>query len=184
MMARTSSTSRRYAEAAFQVARRDEALDAWSDGLRLAAAFLADPRVATAVNNPAKPYRDRLAIVDRLLKDRAPAGVVRLAGLLAERGRADRLTEVAAEYQRLLDRERGIVEAHVTSAASLTPDETEAVKAWVAKSTGKDVHLTAEIDDSLIGGLTVRVGDRLLDASVRGRLERLRTQLGTGARAR
>jgi F-type H+-transporting ATPase subunit delta len=183
-MARPSTASRRYAEAAFQLAERDHALDAWAEGLDLGARLVSDERLATAIDNPAKPLSDRLAVLERLLKGRAPEGVVRLTGLLAERGRIDRLPEVAAEYRRLLDAARGIVEARVTSAAPLTADETAAVKAWVAKTTGKDVTLTANVDESLIGGLTVRVGDTLLDASVRGRLERLRTQLLTGARAR
>ena len=72
----------------------------------------------------------------------------------------------------------------MTSASPLTPDETNAVRAWVARTTSKTVALTTTVDESLIGGLMVRVGDTLLDASVKGRLERLRTDLLTGARAR
>ena len=183
-MARPSTAGRRYAEAAFELAKRDGTLDAWSDGLGLAAELVSDARVASAVDNPARPYRDRLAPLDALLKGRVPDGVLRLAALLAQRGRIDRLPAVATEYKRLLDRERGIVAARVTSAAPLTPDETEAVRAWVATTTGRTVDLSATVDESLIGGLTVRVGDTLMDASVRGRLERLRTDLLSGARAR
>lgn len=183
-MARPTVAARRYAEAAFQLASRDGKLDEWADGLAFAAALVADSRIAAEVNNPARPSSERLATLDRLLKGRAPEGVVKLAGLLAERGRIDRLPNVAAEYRRLLDRERGNVVASVTSAAPLTPDETEAVRAWVARTTGKTVDLSATVDEALIGGLTVRVGDTLMDASVRGRLDRLRTDLLSGARAR
>ena len=183
-MPRSGTAARRYAEAAFQLATRDQALDAWAKGLELAAAVTADPRVAAAVDNPASPYAARAELLERLLADRVPAGVVRLSALLAQRGRIDRLAGVSTEYRRLLDRNRGIVEATVTSAAPLTDDEASAVTAWVARTTGKEVRLAAAVDESLIGGLTVRVGDTLLDASVRGRLERLRTQLLTGARAR
>jgi F-type H+-transporting ATPase subunit delta len=183
-MARPGAAARRYAEAAFQLASRDGALDDWARGLDLAAGVVADERVAATVDNPARPYRERLAVLEQLLKGRVPDGVVRLAGLLAERGRIDRLPGIAAQFRHMLDVERGIVAARVTSAAPLTPDETEAVKAWVAKTTGKTVDLSATVDESLIGGLTVRIGDTLMDASVRGRLERLRTELLTGARAR
>lgn len=183
-MARPTVAARRYAEAAFQLASRDGALDAWADGLNLTAALVADEQIAAALNNPARPARERLAVLEELLKDRAPEGVLKLAGLLAQRGRIDRLPTVAAEYRRLLDEERGNVAASVTSAAPLTPGETEAVRAWVARTTGKTVDLTATVDEALIGGLTVRVGDTLMDASVRGRLERLRTDLLTGSRAR
>ena len=183
-MARPSTATRRYAEAAFELASRDDALDAWADGLDLAGALTAEPRAAAAFDNPAKPLAARVELLDRLLKGRVPEGVVRLAGLLAARSRIDRLGDVATEYRRLLDRERGIVEAIVTSAAPLSDDDTAAVTGWVARTTGKDVRLTSAVDESLIGGLTVRVGDTLLDASVRGRLERLRTQLLSGARVR
>ena len=183
-MARPTVAARRYAEAAFQLASRDDALDAWADGLAFAAALMADDRIAAEVNNPARPYAARQATLERLLDGRAPAGVIKLAGLLAQRGRIDRLPNVAAEYRRLLDRERGNVVASVTSAAPLSPDETEAVRAWVTRTTGKTVDLSATVDESLIGGLTVRVGDTLMDASVRGRLDRLRTDLLSGARAR
>jgi F-type H+-transporting ATPase subunit delta len=183
-MARPIVAARRYAEAAYELATRDDTLDAWADGLALASALVADARVAAAVNNPARPYSERLATLGRLLKGRAPEGVIKLAGLLAQRGRADRLPDVAREYTRLLDRERGIVEARVTSAAALSSEDTKAVKAWLDRTTGKQVQLVASVDPELIGGLTVRLGDTLYDASVRGRLARLRTELLTGARAR
>ena len=183
-MARRTVAARRYAEAAFQLASRDGALDAWSEGLALAAAIVSDERVAAAVNNPARPYGDRLATLAKLLQGRVPDGVFKLAGLLAQHGRIDRLPNVATEYHRLLDQERGNVAASVTSATPLTPAETEAVQAWVARTTGKTVDLSATVDEALIGGLMVRVGDTLMDASVRGRLERLRTELLSGARAR
>jgi F-type H+-transporting ATPase subunit delta len=182
-MARPTAAARRYAEAAFQIASRDGALDEWAAGLELAAQLVTDERVASIVDNPARPYGDRLAVLEKLLGGRAPDGVLRLAGLLARRARVERMADIAADYRRLLDRQRGIVEARVTSAAPLTADETEAVRAWVARTTGATVNLSAAVDDSLIGGLTVRVGDTLMDASVRGRLERLRAQLATGARA-
>lgn len=176
-MARQSSAARRYAEAAFQLAERDDALDAWADGLSLAARLLSDERVMRVVDSPARPFEERNAVIERLLMGRAPEGVVKLVALLAHKGRIDRLAGVSAEYRRLLDRRRGVVEARVTSAAPLTTDETERVRDWVTRLTGQVVELNIDVDEALIGGLTVRVGDTLLDASVRGRLERLRNQL-------
>ena len=76
----------------------------------------------------------------------------------------------------------GVVEAVATSASPLNGQETAALQRKVAEMTGKTVDLRVEVDESLIGGLTVRVGDTLYDASVRGRLERLRERLVAGAR--
>jgi F-type H+-transporting ATPase subunit delta len=181
-MARSTTAARRYAEAAFELATRDDQLDQWGEGLAFAAQVLTDPRVLPKIDNPARPLAERRDLIAKLLTGRVPDAVIRLASLLAQRGSVERIQGVAAEYRRLLDRHRGVVEARVTSAQPLSPDETEAVRAWVTKRTGKDVNLTANVDEGLIGGLTVRVGDTLLDASVRGRLERLRNQLVAGGR--
>jgi F-type H+-transporting ATPase subunit delta len=181
-MARPTAAGRRYAEAAFELATRDDALDGWAEGLALAARFAADESLVSIVDNPSIPHDERLATVDRLLDGRVLDGVRNLARLLAQRGRFATLPAIAAEYTRLLNRHRSIVEAVVTSAQALTDGETKALRAKVESMTGTGVDLRSEIDESLIGGLTVRVGDQLLDASVRGRLERLRDQLVQGAR--
>ena len=74
------------------------------------------------------------------------------------------------------------MEAVARTAVALDASETEALATKVAQMTGRTVDLRVEVDDTLIGGLTVRVGDTLYDASVRGRLERLRERLVAGAR--
>jgi len=181
-MARPGTAARRYAEAAFELATRDDALDAWRDGLALAVSLLGDDQVTRIVDNPSVPLHDREAVIGRLLDGRVHPAVARLATMLSRRNRLDRLPAIAVQYTRLVNRRRGIVEAIVTSAAPLTPDETTALRARVEAMTGATVDLQSAVDPALIGGLTLRVGDRLLDASIRGRLSRLRDQLVTGAR--
>ena len=175
-----STAARRYAEAAFQLATRDDALDAYGEGLDRAAALLGDARVLAVLRNPARPLDDRTGLVDKALSKSVPEPVRRLVVLLVVRGRIDRLGAVAAEYRRLLNTERGVVEAIATAATPLTTDETVALQSKIAQMTGRTVDLRVEVDEALIGGLTVRVGDTLYDASVRGRLERLREQLVAG----
>jgi F-type H+-transporting ATPase subunit delta len=182
-MARPSTAARRYAEAAFELALRDDALDAWNHALGFAAEAVSSEQVAVIVDNPARPLATRIDVVDRLLAQRVPSGALNLVRLLVQRGRVDQLPRVAAEFQRLLNRRRGVVEALVTTASPLTPDEIAAVRARVTGMSGGEVDLEIRVDEALIGGLTVRVGDQLVDASVRGRLERLRTQLVSGARS-
>ncbi len=181
-MSRPGTAARRYADAAFELASRDDAHDVWRDGLDLAAQLLGDERVAAVVDNPAIPLTDREAVVEKLLVDRAPDPVLKLALLLAQRGRIDILPAVATQYRRLLNAHRGIVAATVTSAVALDADDAKAVHARVEAMLGSAVELETAVDEDLIGGLTIRVGDRYIDASVRGRLERLREQLVAGAR--
>src|SRR5207247_10895707 len=182
-MAKGSETAaRRYAEAAFQLATRDDALDAYAEGLDLAARELGDERIVAVLRNPARPLRQRIDLVERILAKRVPEQVVKLVGLLVERGKIERLPAVVGEYRRMLNEERGVVEALATTALPLTGDETSALQRKIAEMPGRTVDHRVDVDESLIGGLTVRVGDTLYDASVRGRLERLRERLVAGAR--
>jgi F-type H+-transporting ATPase subunit delta len=181
-MARPSTAARRYAEAAFELADRDGSHDRWDEDLRLAGEIVADERVAHILDNPAVPLARREKVLRDLFDKRLTPVALNLTRLLVQRGRIEILPAVAAEYGRLHDAAQGIVAATVTSAAPLHADETAAIKARVEAMTGKSVRLVAAVDPDLIGGLTVRVGDRLIDASVRGRLERLRDQLVAGSR--
>ena len=177
MASPASTAARRYAEAAFELATRDRQLDAFGEALDMAAEMLLGDEAREIVRNPARPLRERLGFVDGLLASRVPEPVLKLVGLLVERGKVDRLPAVAAEYRRLHNEQRGVVAAVATAAAPLTGDETAALQKKVQSMTGRTVDLRVEVDPSLIGGLTVRVGDTLYDASVRGRLERLRARL-------
>jgi F-type H+-transporting ATPase subunit delta len=183
-MARPTTAARRYAEAAFEVALRDDELDGWRDDLETAAAMLGRPEVEPVVDSPAVPTAQRLAVVDKLLGGRIRPGALRLVSVLVERGRVRDLARVRDQYQRQLNAHRGIVVATVTSAAPLTDDESAAVRAQVEAMAGSTVELRTAVDPALLGGVTVQIGDRLVDASIRGRLERLRDQLNTGVRPR
>jgi F-type H+-transporting ATPase subunit delta len=182
MATKPSTASRRYAEAVFELATRDDAHDAYADGLDVAASLAGDGDVLDVLRNPARPLRQRTDLVDTLLATRVPEPILKLVGLLVERGRIDRLGGVATEYRRMLNQQRGVVEALAKTAMPLSQDETVALAKKVAGMTGRTVDLRVEVDESLIGGITVRVGDTLYDASVRGRLERLRERLVAGAR--
>lgn len=182
MATKRTTAARRYAEAAFELATRDKALDEYAAGLELAATVAGAGDALGVLRDPSRPLRQRTDLVDALLANRVPEPVLKLVGLLVERGRVDRLADVASEYRRMLDRQRGVVQALAKTAMPLTKDETAALEKKVAGMTGRTVDLRVEVDESLIGGITVRVGDTLYDASVRGRLERLRERLVAGAR--
>ncbi len=180
-MARRSSGARRYAEAAFEVAMRDGTLERWRSELDLAAGLAGDRRAVAILSNPAIAVERRAAVLRDLLTDRVSQPVLNLVQLMLRRGRIDELPRVASEYRRLDDERQGIVHATVTSAAELTQDEIRELTARLERTTGGRIALEVEVDPNLLGGLVVRVGDRMIDASVRGRLERLRNQLLAGA---
>jgi F-type H+-transporting ATPase subunit delta len=104
-----------------------------------------------------------------------------LALLLAERGRFAVLPDVTSEYDALVRKSRGIVAAAVTTPAPLSGEELAAVKKRVEQLAGAHVELSTAIDPALLGGIRVQIGDLQIDASVSGRLERLRARLVQGA---
>jgi F-type H+-transporting ATPase subunit delta len=183
-MARPVTAARRYAEAAFEVALAENQLDRWQADLAAAVTILGRPDVEPTVHSPAVPLADRVEIVRLLLESRIARGPLRLVTLIVERGKVHALPRVSEEFTRLLNAHRGVVAATVTSAVPLTADETAAIRSRVEAMAGSRVQLTEKVDPDLIGGLTIQVRDRLLDASIRGRLERLRDQLHAGTRPR
>jgi F-type H+-transporting ATPase subunit delta len=180
-MARQSTAARRYAEAAFEIAVRDGTVDAWRRELDEAADVIADPAIAEALHNPAVPTAIREDALRKGLGSALSKPVLNLILFMVRRGRIEDLTRVAAEFRRLDDERKGLIHAVATSALPLEPSDVKALTARLEQMTGRKVELAVETDPSLLGGIVVRVGDRLIDGSVRGRLERLRSQLVSGA---
>lgn len=180
-MAGRDTAARRYAEAAFQVAMRDDAVDAWRHELETAASIIEEPKVGRALANPAVPLETRSGTLRSTFADVVSPGLLNLLALMQKRGRIDQLPRVAAEFRRLDNVRQGVTLATATSAAPLEPDEVRALQERLESMTDGRVELDVQVDPSLLGGLVVRVGDRLIDGSVRGRLERLRNRLVSGA---
>jgi F-type H+-transporting ATPase subunit delta len=171
---------RRYAEAAFQLASGDAQVDAWQKDLVLAAGLARDERVDRIVDSPAVPFSERRKAVEEMLAGRVSPQALNLALLLAQRGRFSILPDVSTEYDALVRKSRGIVAATVTTPAPLSKEELAQVTARVEQLAGAKVELTTSTDPKLLGGLTIRIGDKLIDASVQGRLARLRGRLVQG----
>lgn len=179
-MARRDSAPRRYADAAFEIAQRDGTVETWRRELDEAAAAATRGDLESVLANPAIPADQRVAAAERVFA--SLSGPVRnLVLLLVRRGRIEQLPRVAAEFRRLDDRRQGITHATATSAAPLDDTEIRAITARLEQMTGDRIVLETAVDPDILGGVVVRVGDRLIDGSVRGRLERLRNQLASGA---
>lgn len=182
-MRRPATAARRYAEAAFQIATRDGTTETWQAHLAELAEALSNEALARRVNNPAlaEEVRDRVLREVLAWPERDPAW--NLVRLLVRRNRMRLAGAIASEFRRMVQRANGIVGATVTAATELTHDEEELIRRSLEEMTGQRIELTVTVDPALIGGVAVRIGDRMIDASVRGRLERLRERLVAGAAA-
>ena len=97
--------------------------------------------------------------------------------LVAEKGRAAELEEIAREFERLMAREERRLTVELTTARELTEAETEAILKQIEDAAGRKVEATQKVDPDLVGGIVLQAGSLRVDASVRGRLERLRNEL-------
>jgi F-type H+-transporting ATPase subunit delta len=97
--------------------------------------------------------------------------------LIAEKGRAGELDEIAHEFERLMAREERRLTVELTTARELTDDEAHAIVAQIEQAAGRKVEATRSVDPDLVGGIVLQAGSYRVDASVRGRLERLRQTL-------
>ncbi len=175
------SAARRYAEAVFGLAQSDASYDAWAADLDRLAALLEVPVAAKALTSPAVPAARKLAFITAELPDLRPPAR-NLVGLLLRHDRLELLPEIAVAYRELLDRLRGIATAHVTTAVPLDDEARAVVAERLARYIGKQVRIEATVDPSILGGVVARVGDTLIDGSVRGRLEALRRRLTAAGR--
>ena len=99
--------------------------------------------------------------------------------MLVDKGRTGQLEEIAREFERLASEQEEVIRAELTTAVELSDAEAEELLQQIERASGQKVEATRSVDLDLIGGMILQVGSRRLDASVRGRLERLRRELAT-----
>ena len=136
------------------------------------------PELRELLRNPQLDPRARAAAIGDVLGD-ADELLRNFLLVLSDKGRAGQLEEIAAEFERLVAEAAGIVHAELTTAVELSDDEADKLLAQIEQASGRKVEATRAVDPDLIGGIVLQVGSHRLDASVRGRLERLRRQLVT-----
>ena len=175
-MARRDTAARRYAEAALEIGRADGTLDQWERDLDRLSAALADDQLRTLAEHPAVPYAEKERVIRRVAGDVSPEAL-NLVLLMIRRGRPRAIPRMVEHFANLVRRERGVSLAEVRTALPLDDTQRTAVLDRLHELTGDEIEINEVVDESLIGGITVRIGDRLYDASVRSRLERLRARL-------
>jgi F-type H+-transporting ATPase subunit delta len=175
-MARRDTAARRYAEAAFEIGRADKNLERWERDLVRLGDALADEELRTLVEHPAVPYADKERVLRRVVVDVAPEPL-NLVLLMVRRGRPGAIDRMVTHFRDLVRRHRGVSLAEVRTALPLEDVQRTAVVERLHELTGDEIEINEVVDESLIGGITVRIGDRLYNASVRSRLERLRARL-------
>ena len=170
---------KRYAKALFQVGKDENALDKFSKILaELAQVFTDTPEVVDGLTNPLYPQEVREKVMAHIVKaTKAPEMMGNFLNLLVQKRRADVLPEIAEVFQTMVDEERNMCQGTVVSATKISGSLNKKIKATLEKITGKEVAVTNEIDPSIIGGIVAKVGDLVLDGSIKTQLTDLKESI-------
>ena len=175
---REESVARRYAAALLDVSRKQNTLDAAQAEIKQVAAKVAETGALRALLAQPLVTEDRKKqIVQRELGSAVSPQTLAFVNLLIDKRRITLLPEVAAEFERMVREVKNIAFATATSAVPLSPEQLVALERSLETRTGMDIELKTDVDPSLMGGVLVRIGDTVLDGTVKGSLERLREQL-------
>jgi F-type H+-transporting ATPase subunit delta len=159
----------------FLIALQNGTVEQWRSYLGDIASVLTDSEAAAIFADDRRPPRERFALVDRVLD--LPPVARNLAKLLIQKGRSRGARAVAESFAALADEHAGIAKAQITTAVPINDGQRAAIEQRLSGSLGKTVTASTAVDPTLIGGLVVRVGDQLIDGSVRTRLRSLRKEL-------
>ena len=172
-----AAAHRTYARALYEAARDRNRVEAVREELSdFVAAQREVPELRELLRNPQLEHHVKAAALGELLGGEDEL-LRNFLLLLAEKGRAGEVEEIAREFERLAAQEEGILDVELTTAIELSDDEARDVLGQIEKASGRKVVATRRVDPDLIGGIVLQAGSMRLDASVRGRLNRLRTEL-------
>lgn len=178
-MAEAEDRVRGYAQAIFQIAEAEGALDVVGDELyRFARAVEQQSELRDALTDPGLPAERKKAVLGDLLGERASRHTVSILGFLVDQGRARDLSRIIEELARVAAERRNRALAEVRSAIPLDEGQRARLAEALERATGKKVELKVLVDPSVVGGLVARVGDQVIDGTVRRRLELARERIG------
>jgi F-type H+-transporting ATPase subunit delta len=171
------TSSRRYAESVFAIARDDNSFDRWLSDLATIREVFANADMARFLADPKPSVSDKEAVVEKLLAGNVDKLALNTALLLVRREHAEAAPWMEREFQNLVNDYRNVAVAELTTAVELDTGQRQMVRERLEALTAKSIQLETSVDTSIIGGFIARVGDTLIDASLTTRLQVLRQDL-------
>ena len=167
----------RYAKAVFQLAVERDELENWLEDLTQLADSITNREFGDILAAPRVPSVQKERVIREALGSSVSPLALNLMFLLTSRGAIHRLPEIADRYQEMLDAHRGIERAEVVSAVPLNDAQRDSVADMLARTSGKEIRLSSRVDPEILGGMVIRVGDRVMDGSARTRLQSMRREM-------
>ena len=172
-MAEISTIARPYAQAVFDLAKEQSKLQAWSDTLSLLSHVVEDEAVKSVINDSKLLDTDKEKLILDICKKNINKEGENFVKLLIENKRLLILPFISKAFENLKANEEGSVTANIVVATKITKKETDEIIKNLEKKLNKKIEATVEIDQSILGGSVITVGDTVIDASVKGQLESL-----------
>lgn len=164
----------RYAKSLIDFAQEQNTLEAIkADMVQVINTFEGSPELKAVLKNPIIADAKKRTILEALFQGKVHATILGFFNIMIKKGRADVVVDTAKEFIEAYNLVTGVVKATVTSAAALSETNLAALKAKIAQEISKEVILTNVVNADLIGGFVVTVGDRQIDASVAGKLNKI-----------
>lgn len=168
--------AKRYAQAAFEIAVEDGQTAAWSQAMDRIAEFLGEGEAARALRNTRVSQEVKHRLIAAGLGD-LPRTPLNLAHILVNKGRTALAPEIAQQFLRMVEQHQGVARARAVTAVALSDTELRALSQRLRDATGRQIVLESAVDPSILGGVVVQIGDRLIDGSTKAKLEALRDSL-------
>ena len=174
--------ARRYAKAFFSLGVKEKAADTFGKDLEgIANAMDVSPELSKLFKSPSFNTQEKKAVLKDVVAKLKMAPIsVNFLSVLADKGRLDCLSDIQKTYSELLDQALGVVRGKLTTAMELPVSRHGDIKAKLEKKSGKQLVLDFGVDPAILGGMVLRVGDKVLDASLRAQLQLLKEQIKRG----
>ena len=171
------TSARRYAQAVYQIAVEKNNIEQWVDDLSMLASTTQDTQFLSFVSSPKVGNDKKTGLIKDVFAEHIGSEAVNLCCLLASRNSMSILPSIADYIQEFVDMEKGLERAEIVSAVKLTQEQLETIKGVVSSMVGKELVLTNRVDTDIVGGFLVRVGDRMIDGSLRTRFQEMKREL-------
>ena len=168
-----TTLARPYAKAAFSLAEQSSTVESWSASLETVSGAVQTEAMKRVIGHPKVDDESLMSLFDEVLGESADRPFRSFLKVLMHYRRLSLLPEIAAQFETLRRASEQRLKVNVTSAVEMGPDQLEKLSARLRERFGTDIEMETGVDSDLIGGLVVRAGDKVIDASVRGRLEQL-----------
>jgi len=177
-MSRNIST-RRYAQAIFEIALESDSLDSWFEDLSVLSETSTNDEFVSVINSPTIPTKQKKDFILRVFDGSVSSLATNLTMLLGLNSNFEAVPEITELFQKMMDANKGIEKAEIISAVKLTKDEEQKISRMIKFMINKDVQLTNTIDPKILGGFIATVGDKIIDGSTKSKLSAMRKDLKT-----